>query len=85
MCIDMRPDDDDPRVPPPLDELTHARLAAVVARDGHLRARTSLGLTRDLLARALAGLPVRAASALMVRAALDALDERERVADKKEA
>ena len=62
--------------PPPLDEQTRRRLAAFVRLVGERRARELLDVARPLLARALAGLPIRRASAEVLRVRLDVLDAR---------
>lgn len=60
--------------PPPLDPVTRRRLASVVARLGERRAIEALATPRPTLARALAGLGVRRATADVIRARLDALE-----------
>lgn len=62
------------RVPPPLDEATRNRLAALVAVKGETAALAALNLPRATFARAVAGLPVRKATAEVIRLRLAALD-----------
>jgi hypothetical protein len=62
------------RIPPPLDPVARRRLAALIRRVGERAAAALLDTPRSTLARALAALPVRVASADVIRTRLDALD-----------
>lgn len=54
----------------PLSDSERSALMAEVRRQGETAAAHWLGLSRNLLARALARLPIRAGSILLIRAAL---------------
>jgi len=60
------------RRPPPLDSSTRRRLASLLARIGERRTVDLLAMPRQTIARAAAGLPVRVATADVIRARLDA-------------
>lgn len=62
------------RRPPPLDVPIRRRLTALISRVGEGRAIELLSTPKQTLARAAAGLPVRVATADVIRARLDALD-----------
>jgi hypothetical protein len=69
---------DNARKPPPLHPLTRRRLEALVRRVGEERACKLLALPRSTFARALAGLPIRIATADVIGARLDGCDDDER-------
>jgi hypothetical protein len=62
-----------PLAPPPLEPQTLGDLRAYVSRVGPDKARKTLDLSRQTLAQAAAGLPVRRATADVIRARLDAV------------
>lgn len=62
------------RVPPPLGAAAANRLRLLVRLHGEKRARTMLGLSRDTLARGIAGLGVRPGTAIMIEQRIAALD-----------
>jgi hypothetical protein len=64
----------DGRTPPPLPPGIRNRLVELIARVGERHALELLHLSRNTVARALAGLPVRVASAYVIRSRLDAID-----------
>lgn len=61
------------RKPPPLDQSTRRRLAALLARVGEARTIELLDTPKQTIARAAAGLPIRRATADVIRARLDAV------------
>ena len=61
--------------PPPMDFATRRRVEALMRRVGERRACEVLDIARPLLARAIAGLPIRRSNADVIRIRLDALDE----------
>lgn len=60
-------------VPPALDPATRRRLVALVRRAGERRAIALLDTSRQTLTRALSGLGIRPATAIVLRMRLDAL------------
>jgi len=61
-------------VPPPLPLPLRDRLRALVAREGKRLTLARLGVSRQSLARALAGLPLYPGTRALIRQALDAAE-----------